>query len=84
MVGAGTACGAGAILTQNQPTIDLGNAYNAYAFGTGISGGSPSSFQLCDGPVEWTCACAGVTLTGWLSSRAFTWIDRSEFKQRNG
>jgi len=52
--------------------------------GTDISGGSPSSFQLCDGPVEWTCACAGVVVTGWLGSGAFTWIDRSEYKESNG
>ena len=86
MVGAGTTFGAGAILTQNQTTIDLGNACNAWAFGTGITGGIPSSFQLCDGPVERTCACAGVVLTGsgWLGSGAFTWIDRSEYKHCNG
>ena len=34
LVRAGTACGAGAILTKNPPTIDLRNAFNACAFGT--------------------------------------------------
>ena len=76
--------GAGGIPTQNPPVIDLGNTCNALAFRTGIAGGSPSSFQLCDGPVERMCACDGIVLAGWLVNGAFAWTDRSEYKQSNG
>ena len=81
-------CGAGAITIQNPPTIDLGMHARPVRFVSDIAGGRPSSFKLCDGPVERTCACASVVLTGygWLGSGAVTCIDidRSEYKQSNG
>ena len=48
--------GTGVAPTQNPPTTDRGNVYNARSHEIDTVGGSPSSFQTCDGPVEWTIA----------------------------